>query len=191
MVERYVPATPEVFQLLSSAVELLDAGRRVDGDDPVRSKHGYGGRAEGTRRWRFTFFPVDAKERWEFELDEDEVRLLGEDVGDLLDGTEIQVVAAPIEAKKGKKPSAADPLGKRLLDRLVKLEAIELAKKARVDAIAVAFERVVIAALDDESLDDDERGERIADAIAGTGGVEELYATDDQLLRLVRELDAQ
>jgi hypothetical protein len=187
MVERYVPAPPEVFKLLSCAVELLDARRPVDGDDRVKSAHGFGGRAAGTRRWRFTCFPSNVKERWEFELDEDEVRLLGEDDGDL-EGTEIQVVAAPIDAK-AKKPSKSDPLGKRFLDRLIKLEAIELAKKARVDAIAVAIERAVILALDDEDLDEDERGEKIADAIAGCVGVEELFATDDQLLSLVRELD--
>lgn len=187
MIERYVLATPEVFQLLSCAVEHLDAGRRVDGDDQVRSEHGYGGRAAGTRRWRFTCFPPSVKERWEFELDEDEVRLLGEDDGDL-EGTEIQVVAAPA-APKGGRASKSDPLGRRLLDRLVALEAIELAKKAPVDAIASAIERGVVLALDADGLDDDERGEKIADAIAGCVGVEELFATDEQLLTLVRELD--
>lgn len=187
MIERYVPATPEVFELLSVAVESLDSGRRVDGDEMVKSDYGYGGRAAGTRRWRFTFFPANVKERWEFELDEDEVRLLGEDDGDL-EGTEIQVLAAPIDGNR--RASKSDPLGKRLLDRLIKLEAIELAKKARVDAIASAIERAVVALLDDESLDEDERGEQIGDAIASCAGVEELFATDEQLLKLVRELDA-
>ncbi len=190
MVERYVPATPEVFELLSSAVALLDAGRRVDGDDLVKSKHGFGGRAAGTRKWRFTFFPANVKERWEFELDEDEVRMLGEDDGDMLEGTEIQVLAEPIDPKKGKKPSKDDPLGKKLLDKLVKLEAIELAKKAKVEVLGTVIERTIIAVLDDESLDDDERAEQIADAIASASGVEELFATDEQLLKLVRELDA-
>jgi hypothetical protein len=193
MVERYVAATPEVFELLSFAVQYLDEGKPSYGNDLVKSEFGSGGRDQRTRRWRFTFFPVNVPERWEFELDEDEVRLLGEDDGDL-DGTEIQVVAQPCEkrTKSGPGPavrSADEPLGVRMLERLLEAESIELASKAKIDVVALTIETAVYAALDNDALGDDERAEHIAEAITACVGVEELFASDEDLLALVRELD--
>lgn len=200
MIERYVPATPEVFQLLSVAAQFLDENRRAHGTDLVKSEFGFGGRAPGARKWRFTFFPANVPEKWEFELDEDEVRLLGEDDPDMY-GTEIQVLAeprrdtaakaAPKKGAKGKLALAAcdAPLGQRVLDRLVAKEAIELAPRARVEALVAVIERASVAAIDADGLDDDERGAQIAEAITAFAGVEELFIADDDLITLVRQLD--
>jgi hypothetical protein len=76
-----------------------------------------------------------------------------------------------------------------VLDRLVAKEAIELAPRARVEALVAVIERASVAAIDADGLDDDERGAQIAEAITAFAGVEELFIADDDLITLVRQLD--
>ncbi|UQA59937.1 hypothetical protein [Polyangium aurulentum] len=189
-----VNVTPELLELMRLAVEALDAGEPVDGDDLIQSEHGYGGRIAGSRFWEFTFFPESHDEQWLVTLSEEEVRGMTDD-----DEEYTCEILATVEPYKRPAPQMTrmerteakireQSLGHCLLARMLAQKQIELRRSVALDAVASAMDRIVYDALDNVSLTEHERAEEIVDGITLLAGVEDVFASNDEILFLIRHL---
>jgi hypothetical protein len=82
-----------------------------------------------------------------------------------------------------------DTLGERLLDLLLERELVALVSESRHMEVARGLDAAVLKALDDPALDDEQRGAAIADYLENAPGVDEVFASDEELLTLARECD--
>lgn len=87
---------PDDFRaFMRTVVGYLDApsaDRFLDAEDALRDDCGYGGRIDGTSRYRFTYLSRDGAARWTIVLDELEVRAIADGLQIEADGEHCQVV---------------------------------------------------------------------------------------------------
>jgi len=82
-----------------------------------------------------------------------------------------------------------DSLGERMLDLLLERELVALVSESRHGEVARGLDAAVLKALDEPAFDDEQRGAAIADYLENAPGVDEVFASDEELLALARECD--
>src|SRR5438067_2813667 len=92
-------------------------------------------------------------------------------------------------ARSSRYVARVDSLGERMLDLLLERELVALVSESRHGEVARGLDAAVLGALDNPAMDDDQRGAAIADYLENAPGVDEVFATDAELLALARECD--
>ena len=85
---------------------------------------------------------------------------------------------------------AGRSLGERALEALMREGLVALAPRARDVLVAQSLDAEHVALLDDPSLDDEELGASNAELLERLDGVDEVFGTDADLARVVREADS-
>jgi hypothetical protein len=180
-----VPVPEPFVEFMQHVVEMIDSDQEddralADIDDGLQCEHGYGGRDGDT--FSFEYFPDDREERWSVKLSEVAVR-------DVADGhrAEMEVAIASYPRPKRRARAAAPTVEKpRMVDDLVARGLVALRPRTRPEYVERALERAAFDAFDDPSIDDHERGERILDALVDLSGVEEVFANEEEIVRVLR-----
>jgi len=189
LVETDIPDAFVAFmeEVLDRIEEAEDDGEVLEGDDALQGENGYGGRSESDAHYEFVFFPPEQGERWRVNLTEEEIL-------DIADGRKktMRIERAPHQGpppRRAHKSSSAASLGERLLEALLTEELIELSPDAMPEMIARELDREVAAILDDVSQSDLDRAASIAELLERLTGVDEVFGTDEDLLRVARSCD--
>ncbi len=188
MQKKTVNIPQEFVEFMQHVVETLDSDEEdidLDYGDAIQCEQGYGGRDTLRGRFEFVFYPASAEERWFVDLDEDGIRDIADRTFDTLKvrWERCRVERKPIERTEAK-------LGERLLRALEDGGLLELRPNARRNSITLELEREMVQVLDTDSLDDTARGAAIGESLEGYSGVEEVFATDEQLGELARSIGA-
>ena len=76
-----------------------------------------------------------------------------------------------------------------MLDVLLERELVALVSESRHGEVARGLDAAVLKALDEPAFDDEQRGAAIAEYLENAAGVDEVFASDEELLTLARECD--
>lgn len=177
-----------LVEFMQYVVDMLDSSEeddrgRVDGDDGLQDDHAVGGR-DASGVFKFDFWPIDRDERWR-------MRLLEADVRSIAAGLWPTVPVEVHEASPRAVPPApviepVESAGRAMLEALVGAKLVVLEPRARLDDLAEALERIVIAELDHPKRSDAERATNIVEGIVDLAGIEDVFGDELEILETVR-----